>query len=86
LANADALGEVIRRHPQVERIVCGHLHRPIQTRWAGTVVMTSPSTAHQVALDLRPESPARFAMDPPACLLHYWEPPIGSSPTSQLYR
>ena len=52
LANAEALAAVIQRHSQVERIVCGHLHRPIQRRWAGTLVLTAPSTAHQVALTL----------------------------------
>ena len=28
LDGSAALAEVIRRHPQVERILCGHLHRP----------------------------------------------------------
>jgi 3',5'-cyclic-AMP phosphodiesterase len=29
LEGAEALEDVVRRHPQVERILCGHLHRPI---------------------------------------------------------
>ena len=53
LEGADAMAEVVRRHPQVERVVCGHLHRSIQSRWAGTVAMTAPATAHQVDLDIR---------------------------------
>jgi 3',5'-cyclic AMP phosphodiesterase CpdA len=77
LENAEALGAVIRRHPQVEAIVCGHLHRPIQRRWNGTIALTSPSTAHQVALDLRPEGASAFVMEPPACLLHLWQPDTG---------
>jgi len=72
LEGAEALGEIIERHPQVERIVCGHLHRPIQVRWHGTVAMTSPSTAHQVMLGLEEEAPAAFVMEPPAFLLHVW--------------
>jgi hypothetical protein len=36
-------------------------------------VMTGPSTAHQVALDLRPESPPAFVMEPPGYLLHRWD-------------
>jgi len=72
LEGAEALGEIIERHPQVERIVCGHLHRPIQMRWHGTVAMTSPSTAHQVVLGLEEEAPAAFVMEPPAFLLHVW--------------
>ena len=35
LTDADALGAVITRHAQVERVACGHLHRVIQVRWAG---------------------------------------------------
>lgn len=72
LEGIDALAEVIRRHPQVERIVCGHLHRPIVRRFAGTVACTCPSTAHQIALDLPPARRLAAVMEPPACMLHLW--------------
>jgi 3',5'-cyclic AMP phosphodiesterase CpdA len=32
-----ALREIIARNPQVERILCGHHHRPIHVRYAGTI-------------------------------------------------
>ena len=65
-------GAVIARHPQVERIVCGHLHRSIQTRFAGTIAMTAPSTAHAVTLDFAADAPVEFAMEPPGYLVHAW--------------
>jgi 3',5'-cyclic AMP phosphodiesterase CpdA len=77
LEGSDALAAVIKRHPQVERILCGHLHRPIQYRFAGTIAQTSPSPAHQVALDLSPEAPSRFKMEPPGFQLHAWRKGIG---------
>lgn len=77
LEGALAMGKVVERHPQVERVVCGHLHRPIQLRWHGTVVVTAPSTAHQVVLDLREEAPLAFAMEPPAFLMHVWREATG---------
>lgn len=73
----EAMGEVIGRHPQVERVVCGHLHRPIQARWHGTVVVTAPSTAHQVVLELRDDAPLAFAMEPPAFHVHVWRDGAG---------
>ncbi|MBV9523049.1 MAG: phosphodiesterase [Alphaproteobacteria bacterium] len=72
-----ALAEVIARHPQVERVLCGHHHRPIQIRWAGTIGSIAPSTAHQVTLDLRPGAPARFQLEPPSFHLHAWMPGAG---------
>jgi 3',5'-cyclic AMP phosphodiesterase CpdA len=72
LEDAPALAEVVARHPRVERIVCGHLHRPITRRFAGTVVTTCPSTAPQVALDLRPGAPVSLVSEPIACQLHLW--------------
>ncbi len=72
LDGTDALAAVIRRHPQVERIVCGHLHRPIVRRFAGTVACTGPATAHQLALDLGDEPRLATVMEPPGCLLHLW--------------
>ena len=72
-----AFAEIIRRHPQVERILCGHLHRAIESRFAGTIAGTAPSTAHQVALDLRPEARLSFTLEPPGYQLHYWREGAG---------
>ncbi len=72
LADIDAEAAVIARHPQVERILCGHLHRDICTRFAGTLAATIASTAHQVQLDLRDPGGLAIASEPPACALHLW--------------
>jgi 3',5'-cyclic-AMP phosphodiesterase len=72
LRDSDRFSAVIARHPQVERIMCGHLHRSIQCRVGGTVASTCPSPAHQIALDLRPNAPLGFAMEPPGYQLHTW--------------
>jgi Icc protein len=75
--NPGALADIIARHPQVERILCGHLHRSIDRRFGGTVAGTAPSTAHQVALNLLPDAPLRFAFEPPGYQLHLWRDGIG---------
>ncbi|WP_207457364.1 phosphodiesterase [Azospirillum sp. SYSU D00513] len=77
LAGAGGQAEVIRRNPQVERVLCGHVHRPIQARWAGTIASVAPSTAHQVALDLREEAPSAFVLEPPGFQLHRWDAGAG---------
>lgn len=69
---SEALARVIGAHGNVERILCGHLHRTIFRRFAGTIASTCPSPAHQVALDLRPDGPSAFVMEPPAFHLHEW--------------
>lgn len=76
-ANSETLGRIVGRHPQIERIICGHVHRPMCLRWHDTVVTTAPATAHQVTLDLRDRSPISWIMEPPACHLHYWRPDTG---------
>lgn len=79
------------REPWVERLagclagrrniaglVCGHVHRPVASLWAGQVVVATPSTAPQVALDLReidpdqPDGRELIVADPPAFALHWW--------------
>ncbi len=74
---ADRLAAIVRRHPNVERILCGHVHRPILVRWAGSIASVAPSTAHQAALDLSPGAPLTYSMDPPAVALHQWRPGTG---------
>ena len=77
LQGGERLAELIGRHPQVERVLCGHLHRPIQFRFAGTIASTCPSPAHQVALDLAPDAALAFRMEPPAFQLHAWREGVG---------
>ncbi len=77
LANAEKFKTIVSKNPQVERILCGYLHRSIQARWAGTLASTAPSPAHQVALDLRNDGPSRFVMEPPGYQLHKWHPDSG---------
>jgi 3',5'-cyclic AMP phosphodiesterase CpdA len=43
------LAAVVSRHPQVKRLLCGHVHRLHREAWGGTVATTMPS----VAVDLR---------------------------------
>lgn len=43
--NADALSNVVSRHAQVVRVLCGHVHRPVQAAWGGTIGSTAPCVA-----------------------------------------
>jgi len=70
LKNPAEFATVIARHPQVERILCGHLHRAIDRRFAGTVAGTAPGTAHQMRLNLNPGEPLRYMLEPPGYQLH----------------
>jgi Icc protein len=64
--------EIMRRHAQVEVILCGHVHRVIHARVGGRAAIIGPSPAHQVALDLTSEGPSAFRLEPPGYMLHRW--------------
>ncbi len=65
-----AFAGLVAQHPEIELIATGHYHRPIVVRWAGTLGFVAPSTAHQVALDLRAGEPTRLVHEPPGFALH----------------
>jgi len=72
------LEAVLSRHGNVVGIVAGHLHRPLVTLFAGTLLAVCAATAPELALDLSPidtEAPDDRAMiveEPPAFALHVW--------------
>ena len=72
LEDPAGLERVIARHPQVERVIAGHLHRTIIARFGGTIASTCPGPAHQVALDLAEDAASRFMMETPGFHLHLW--------------
>ena len=65
------------RFPNVRLVLCGHVHRTVVRRWAGTVVVACPSTATEIALQLAPGAVPQSFLGPPACLLHLWNPQQG---------
>lgn len=77
LRDSGVLAEVIRRYPEVARLIAGHVHRPVHTVWAGVAASTCPSPAHSIALDLRPDGPVAFTIEPPFFHLHLWRPETG---------
>ncbi|KQP43161.1 phosphodiesterase [Pseudorhodoferax sp. Leaf274] len=69
----ERLAQVIGGFRNIEAVLCGHVHRPMLRRWAGTVACACPSTTTEIALRLAPGArPASF-MAPPACMLHLWD-------------
>lgn len=69
----ERLAQVIGAVDNVHLVLCGHMHRQMLRRWAGTVACSCPSTTTEIALRLQPGArPASF-MAPPACMLHLWD-------------
>jgi 3',5'-cyclic-AMP phosphodiesterase len=77
IEGADGLREIVGRHRNIERILCGHHHRPIQTLFAGTLCLIAPGVTHQVALDLTPDHEGALVLEPPAYQLHSYRPLTG---------
>lgn len=73
----ERLERIVARYPSVERVLCGHIHRVMQRRFGGTLLMTAPSTTTAIALRLKPEAEPASFIEPPAMLLHQWRPGAG---------
>ncbi|MEZ5652773.1 MAG: phosphodiesterase [Burkholderiaceae bacterium] len=71
--DGDSLASVIRPFANIEAVLCGHVHRPMARRWAGTVVLACPSTTTEIALQLREDAVPRSTQGPSACMLHLWQ-------------
>jgi 3',5'-cyclic-AMP phosphodiesterase len=71
LADQRALGDVLYGHPQVRRILAGHLHLTLAAEFRGCGVLVAPSTYVQAELDFDAEQ-FRFSAEPPAFAVHAW--------------
>jgi 3',5'-cyclic AMP phosphodiesterase CpdA len=64
---AAALADVVSRHPQVEGLICGHVHCLVNRDWAGTLASVMPS----IAVDLRKGVDETEAREQPIYMLHH---------------
>ena len=80
-ANKEGLEDIVLQHPQVLRVLSGHVHRHISVRFANTVGIVAPSSATQLSLELSDISPDIIIPwsehEIPAFLLHYWKEGAG---------
>jgi 3',5'-cyclic-AMP phosphodiesterase len=77
LRNAGELASIVRRHPRVQLIAAGHVHRPTLTTFAGAHSTICPAPNHAVDLDLAQMREPSFKVEPPAYHLHSWLPSEG---------
>ena len=71
--SAAALGELVGAHSQIKYILCGHVHRPIEVAWHGTIAAIGPSPSHSVVFDINPAGPSAFRLEPRAIKLLHWD-------------
>ncbi len=64
------LAAVVARFSNVEIVLCGHVHRQMLRRWAGTVACACPSTTTEIALQLDPLARPQSYVGPRSCMLH----------------
>jgi Icc protein len=77
LLNASELAPIVRRHPRVQLIAAGHVHRATLTMFAGVPATICPAPNHAVDLDLAKLREPSFKVEPPAFHLHAWFPGEG---------
>jgi 3',5'-cyclic-AMP phosphodiesterase len=77
LHNSSELAPIIRRHPRVQLVATGHVHRATLTMFAGRPCTICPAPNHAVDLDLDDLREPSFGVEPPAFHLHTWFPGEG---------
>jgi 3',5'-cyclic-AMP phosphodiesterase len=77
LRNADELEPIVRRHPRLQLIAAGHVHRAALTMFGGVAATICPAPNHAVDLDLQELREPSFKVEPPAFHLHSWYPGQG---------
>ncbi|MBS0245142.1 MAG: phosphodiesterase [Proteobacteria bacterium] len=70
LDGSDELAAILKRHPQVLALWCGHNHRQVETMFGGVPTNISPGVAHQVAFHLDDDRDGSLVFEPPAFRLH----------------
>jgi 3',5'-cyclic-AMP phosphodiesterase len=72
LEDRRAIGALLAEHPQIRRVICGHVHRTVAGEVGGRPVTTCPSTYLQARLDLRLDGEIELRTETPGFLIHAW--------------
>ncbi len=70
LEGMDTFAEIVGGAVGIERVLCGHLHRPLTAAVGGIATTVGPSTIQHVELDLQPDAAVQVIRDPVGYQLH----------------
>jgi 3',5'-cyclic-AMP phosphodiesterase len=66
------LAAILSRHVQVQRVICGHAHRPIVGTFGGRPVWVAPATCYQFEAGFSAANTLSLTREPPGYSLHLW--------------
>ena len=75
------LAAILAKNPQVQRVICGHVHRQITAMFGQRMVWAAPATCYQFVSDMSDEQLLALTGEPPGFSLHVWldDPVAGSN-------
>lgn len=72
LRHPEEFAEILSRHPQVFRLLCGHVHRPVFGSFAGRSASIGPSPWRSVGLTFATDASITLVDESPALHMHRW--------------
>ena len=70
LRDSDELKEILSTYKGELKLICGHIHRNIVTKFGNVICQIAPGVSHAVTIDLREGSPNCLTKEPGNFLLH----------------
>lgn len=70
LMNPEGLAGVLKKYDHIIMILCGHLHRPVQTIWENIHTLAASSIAKQFLLELSPNETPSLNQESQSMYLH----------------
>lgn len=71
-AGGAALAALLADNAQVQRVICGHAHRPINGLFGGRAVWVAPATCYQFDAGMSTERILALTYEPPGYSMHVW--------------
>ena len=66
------LAAILNRNPQVQRVICGHVHRSVIASFGQRTVWAGPATCYQFVGVMSQERLLALTGEPPGYSLHLW--------------
>ncbi len=77
LGNSDRLALLLAEHPQIVRVLAGHIHRSFVGMCGPVPVVVGPSASYPFAFDTADGAPLSISFEHPGLAMHLWRPDQG---------